>query len=377
MFDLLSQSLSFLQLPVIFFLPLNQPSLRIVLMYQSSTLNRHSQIEKQEKMALNNSISVFSTYGGPLNVDLSFKRSWLGRKAILTKEHLPNFRNGKLAGLVLPVDSLDDIRTALAEIAESNGELVLAADAASILATPTCKSFSITLCACYKTIEEDLGKIAFLRQLGVRLFTYSSNRRNLLADGCGERKPGGLSHLGVDAAKELERCGIIPDVSHLCDESFWDLLENTQGPIVATHSNTRALCASPRNLTDSQIKAIGDRGGFIGISTFPTLVAEQDPSVEVLVQHIEHIAEIAGNESVTIGTDLIDFLGSLFDATLDHADPGRNLYNKEPSSPVTTGIGSYAQVHNLMEALAAHGYTDEQLEMIAYKNLARVMGRVP
>jgi membrane dipeptidase len=334
-------------------------------------------MKKREKMALNNSSSVFSTYGGPLNVDLSFKRSWLGRKAVLATEHLPNFRNGKLAGLVLPVDSLDDIRTALAEIAESNGDLVLAVDAPSILATPTRKSFSITLCACYKTIEEDLGKIAFLRQLGVRFFTYSSNRRNLLADGCGERKPGGLSHLGVNAAKEMERCGIIPDVSHLCDESFWDLLENTQGPVVATHSNTRALCANPRNLTDSQIKAIGDRGGFIGISTFPTLVAEHNPSVEVLVRHIDHIAEIAGIESVAIGTDLIDFLGSLFDASLARADPGKNLYNKELSSPVTAGIGCYGEVHNLIDALAAHGYTAEQVGMVGYKNMARVMARVP
>ena len=323
------------------------------------------------------SISVFSTYGGPINVDLAFKHSWLGRKAVLATEHLPNFRTGKLAGLVLPVDTLEDVRIALAEIADSKGELVLATQATNILTAGTSESFSIILCGCYKTIDDDLTKIAFLRQLGVRFFTYSSNRRNLLADGCGERKPGSLSHLGIQAAKELERCGIIPDVSHLCDESFWDLLENTQGPIVATHSNTRAICPSPRNLTDSQIKAIAERGGFIGISTFPTLVAEQDPSVEVLVRHIDHIAEIAGIDSVAIGTDLIDFLGSLFDATLDRADPGKNLYNKESSSPVTAGIGSYAQVHNLIDALAAHGYTVEHLEMIAFKNLARVMACVP
>jgi membrane dipeptidase len=318
-------------------------------------------------------ISVVSTYGGPLNVDIGFKRSWLGKKAVLATEHLPTFRQGHLAGLVLPVDSLDDARTACTEVAESQGALVLVDNAQGLLNAQAQDIFSLILCACYKTVEEDLGRIAFLRQLGVRFFTYSSNRRNLLADGCGERSASGLSYLGVEVAHELERCGVLPDVSHLCDASFWDLLENTRGPVVATHSNTRAICNSPRNLSDDQIKALADRNGFIGISTFPTLVAERDPSVDVLVRHIEHIVEIGGIQSVAIGTDLIDFLGSLFDATLAHADPGKKLYNKQPSAPVTAGIGGYAEVHNLIDALAARGYSDEHLEMIAYKNLRRVL----
>jgi membrane dipeptidase len=319
------------------------------------------------------SISVISTYGGPLNVDIGFKRSWLGKKAVLAAEHLPNFRKGRLAGLVLPVDSLDDVRVAHAEVAESESQVILVDDAKGLTKARANGTFLLILCACYKTIEEDLSRIPFLRQLGVRFFTYSSNRRNLLADGCGERRPSGLSYLGIEVAQELERSGILPDVSHLCDESFWDLLENTRGPIVATHSNTRSICNSPRNLTDDQIKAIAERKGFIGISTYPTLVAEQDPSVEILVRHIDHIAEIAGIEAVAIGTDLIDFLGSLFDATLSHADPGKNLYNKQSSAPVTAGIAGYAEVHNLIDALAGRGYTDEQLGLIAYKNLTRVL----
>ncbi len=321
-------------------------------------------------------ISVVSTYGGPLNVDIGFKRSWLGKKAVLAGEHLPTFRQGHLAGLVLPVDSLDDVKTAIAEVSESQGALVVVDSAQELLDALARGAFSTILCACYKTVEEDLSRIALLRQLGVRFFTYSSNRRNLLADGCGERSASGLSYLGVEVAHELERCDILPDVSHLCDASFWDLLKNTRGPIVATHSNTRAICHSPRNLSDDQIKALADRHGLIGISTYPTLVSEQDPSVDVLVRHIEHIAEIAGIHSVAIGTDLIDFLGSLFDATLAHADPGKNLYHKQPSAPVTAGIGGYAEVHNLIDALATRGYSDEHLELIAYKNLCRVLSSV-
>lgn len=316
---------------------------------------------------------VISTYGGPLNVDIGFKRSWLGRKAVLATDHLPNFRAGKLAGLVLPVDSLDEIRIILTEISESENQIVLADNAQDISRARQGGKFTITLCVNYKTIGDDPGKLSFLRGLGVRLFSLSSNRRNLLADGCGERRPSGLSHLGVEVVKELERCGILADVSHLSDESFWDLLENTSAPVIATHSNARAICNNPRNLSDAQIKAIAERRGLIGISTYPTLVAEQDASLEILLRHIDHLVELAGVECVAIGTDFVDFLGSLFDAALSRADPGGNLYRKQESTPVTGGIGSYSQVRNLVDGLEMRGYRDEQLEMILSKNFSRVL----
>jgi membrane dipeptidase len=324
-----------------------------------------------------NAASVISTYGGPLNVDIGFKRSWLGRKAVLATDHLPNFRAGRLAGLVLPVDSLDEIRIIWTEISESENQIVPADNAEDISRAHESGKFTITLCVNYKTIEDDPGKLPFLRRLGVRLFSLSSNRRNLLADGCGERRPSGLSHLGVEVVKELERCGIFADVSHLSEESFWDLLENTSAPVIATHSNARAVCDSPRNLSDIQIKAIAERGGLIGISTYPTLVAEQDASLEILLRHIDHIVELGGVECVAIGTDFVDFMGSLFDAALSRADPGGNLYRKQQFTPVTDGIGSYNQVRNLVNGLEMRGYRDEQLEMILKKNFMRVLECLP
>lgn len=317
---------------------------------------------------------VFSTYGGPLNLDIGFKRFWMGRKAVLVTDHLPNFRAGQLAGLVLSVDSLDDIRMVLTEISESEDQLVLADKAEDVAEAGREGKFAIILCASYKTIGEDPGMLSFLWRLGVRLFSLSTNRRNLLADGCGERRPSGLSYLGVEVVKELEGCGILADVSHLSDESFWDLLENTSEPIVATHSNVRAICNNPRNLSDAQIKAIAARGGLIGISTYPTLVAERDASVEILLKHIDYIVELAGVEYVAIGTDLVDFMGSSFDTALSRADPGGTLYRKQESSEVTAGIGSYSEVRNLVDGLMKRGYSDDQLEMILSENFMRVLG---
>jgi membrane dipeptidase len=339
---------------------------------QANTLSEGVKMTREGNIA-----AVISTYGGPLNVDIGFKRSWLGRKAVLATDHLPNLRAGKLAGLVLPVDSLDEIRIIWTEISESENQIVLADNAEDISRAHESGSFTITLCVNYKTIEDDPGKLPFLRGLGVRLFSLSSNRRNLLADGCGERRPSGLSHLGVEVVKELERCGIFVDVSHLSEESFWDLLENTSAPLVATHSNARAVCDNPRNLSDAQIKAIAERGGLIGISTYPTLVAEQDASLEILLRHIDHIVELGGVECVAIGTDFVDFMGSLFDAALTRADPGGNLYRERDSTPVTAGIGTYSQVCNLVSGLEMRGYRDEELEMILNKNFMRMLECLP
>lgn len=321
-----------------------------------------------------NVASVVSTYGGPLNLDIGFKRSWLGRRAVLATDHLPNFRTGRLAGLVLPVDSLDDIQMILTEISESKDQIVLADKAEDMIQAHESGKFTITLCASYKAIGGDPGKLLLLRKLGVRFFSFSSNRRNLLADGCGERRPSGLSQLGVEVVKELERCGILADVSHLSEESFWDLLENTSAPIVATHSNTRVICDNPRNLSDAQIKAIAERGGLIGTSTYPTLVAERDASIDVLLNHIDYMAELVGVEYVAIGTDLVDYMGSLFDATFSSLDPSGSLYGKQESAAVTAGIRGYSEVRNLVDGLVKRGYSDDQLEMILSKNFMRVLG---
>lgn len=319
-------------------------------------------------------LCAFSSYGGPLNSDIDFKRSWLGRKAVLTTDHLPQFRAGKLCGLVIPVDTLNDIRFVHAEISESAGQLKLTKTGSQMQSAAAAGEFAITLCACYKTVGEDAGIVAFLRQLGVRLFTYSSNRRNLLADGCGERTASGLSYLGVDMTRELERNAILPDVSHLSDASFWDVVEHTTGPIVATHSNARRLCPNPRNLSDDQIKVIAERNGLIGVSTYPTLVAEHGATVENLLQHLDYIVNLVGVEHVAIGTDLIDFMGSLFTASLTRADPGHNLYAvKQDATVVTEGVGSYSEVGNVIDGLAKRGYRDEQLKCIFSANLARVL----
>jgi membrane dipeptidase len=322
-----------------------------------------------------NELAVIATYGGPLNVDVGYKRSWLGQKGVLSKDHLPKFHLGKLAGMTLAVDTLDDIRMFFMEIDESEDQIELVETGSEIEQAMARGHFPVILCASYKVIGEDAGMVPFLRKLGVRLFSLSTNVRNLLADGCGERSASGLSYLGLEVVQRLEQSSILPDVSHLSDVGFWDLYGHTSGPIVATHSNARTLCDTPRNLDDNQLKAIAERDGLVGISTYPTLVAENHASLENLLDHIDYLVDQIGIEHVAIGTDFVSFIGSLFDAKLAQADPDGKLYKDYGTSMLTEGIGRFEQVVNLVDGLVRRGYEGECLEKILSKNYIRLLDR--
>jgi membrane dipeptidase len=317
---------------------------------------------------------VLSTYGGPLNADVGFKRSWSGRKHVLVTDHLPNFRAGGLAGLVLPVDSIDDIAMFLMEIHESEHRVVLAEKGTDLQEATEQGVFVVVFCANYASIGDDLSSIPLLRHLGVRFLSLSTNLRNLLADGCGERTPSGLSHLGVSVVRELGNWGIFPDVSHLSEQGFWDVVEQASVPIVATHSNARNLCNTDRNLDDAQLGAIADSGGLVGVSTYPTLIAEEDASLEDLLDHIDYLVEHIGVEHVGIGTDFVSFMGSLIDAKLSNIDPNGKLYKGLGATTLTKGIGCFSEVANLVDGLTARGYADEDLSMILGGNLIRLLG---
>ena len=133
-------------------------------------------------------------------------------------------------------------------------------------------------------------------RLGVRMVGLVHSLRNLLADGVADnRTKGGLSQFGVEVVEELDKLGMIVDVSHLSDASFWDVLEISKDPVVASHSNARAVCNHPRNMTDDMIRALADRGGVMGMNFATDFVHPKNPSVETLV---DHIVDLVGSEHV-------------------------------------------------------------------------------
>jgi len=202
-------------------------------------------------------------------------------------------------------------------------------------------------------IEGRVGMLRVYHRLGVRMVGLVHSLRNLLADGVADnRTKGGLSVLGVQVVEELNRLGMIVDVSHLSDAGFWDVLETSKEPVVASHSNSRAVCPHPRNLTDDMIKALSDTGGVIGMNFAPDFVHKTQPSVETLVDHIDHIVDLVGPGHVGLGSD--------FDGI--------------PSTPV--GLEDASKMPAITEELVKREYSEDYIRLILGGNHLRLIEEV-
>ena len=142
---------------------------------------------------------------------------------------------------------------------------------------------------------EDLYKIGF------RITTLGWNEQNVL---CGSHKTGGgLTEQGREYVFEAQRLGMLIDVSHISDEAFWDIMEITQGPVIATHSNSRAVCNVSRNLTDEMFKAICQTGGVAGLNLYTEFLGE-NASLDTVCDHVLHWLELGGRKHIALGGDL-------------------------------------------------------------------------
>lgn len=153
------------------------------------------------------------------------------------------------------------------------------------------------------------GKLAILRvlfKIGFRSLTLTWNQRNDLADGIGERETGGgLTTFGRNVIREMNKLGMLIDVSHLSEKGFWDVLSLSTQPIAATHSSCSALHAHPRNLQDDQLKALGTQQGIVGINFYPSFLGEKPDKITItdVLRHLEHAVSIAGIDHVGLGSD--------------------------------------------------------------------------
>jgi len=153
-------------------------------------------------------------------------------------------------------------------------------------------------------LHGNLGLLRTLFTLGVRAVGLTWNRANWAADGVLEPRQGGLTGQGLAMVAECNRLGMILDVSHLSERSFWDMVDHTTRPLIASHSNSKALCDHPRNLSDTQIKALIAMNGVIGVTFVPYFVAQGRPAeIEDVVCHIEHICELGGADHIMLGSD--------------------------------------------------------------------------
>ena len=154
----------------------------------------------------------------------------------------------------------------------------------------------------------DMNRLYELYEKGVRLITLTWNYENCIgypnsSDAKEHRK--GLKPFGIDAVSEMNRLGIMVDVSHLSEGGFWDVAKYSEKPFVASHSCARSLCNHKRNLTDEQLRCISDKGGAVGVNYYSHFLREgcKHSNLEDILRHIEYMVNVAGEDAVALGSD--------------------------------------------------------------------------
>jgi membrane dipeptidase len=246
-------------------------------------------------------------------------------------------------------------------------------------------------------IEDSLDILRSFYRLGARYMTLTHTNTNHWADSSGD-KPAhdGLTDFGRDVVREMNRLGMMVDVSHVADATFWDVIETTRAPIIASHSSARALAEHNRNMTDDMLRAVAKNGGVVMVNFYPVFIssevgaaatarnarhkaemdaldakypdegAEYDAAVNamraadplpkaplsVVADHIEHIAKVAGVDHVGIGSD--------FDGI----------------DEVPAGLEDISRMPNLRAELKRRGFSEGDLRKIMGENLMRVFAAV-
>ena len=207
-------------------------------------------------------------------------------------------------------------------------------------------------------------------EFGVRTMMLTWNEENALASGWPGDPERGLTAKGKEAIRRMNELGMVLDVSHINDKGFWDILELSDGhPVIASHSNARAVSPHMRNLSDDMIRALAKTGGVMGMNRADGFIHpdKAKQTVEGLADHVDYIRDLVGIDHIGCGFDFEDYV--------DQAALSKNgIDNEDPAG--TKGIESAAQAHNFLDVLESRGYTQEELEKVAYKNFYRVFKQV-
>jgi membrane dipeptidase len=264
--------------------------------------------------------------------------------------------------------ALDEIAALYAELDESPRAALCTTHAEILQAAREGKKGFILGMEGAEPLGSDLGLLRIFYALGVRVLGIAHAQRNYAADGAflvpkRTGTVGGLSAFGVELVAWAQAMGMLVDVSHLNDPGFWDVVKLSTRPVMASHSNCRALRDDPRNLTDDQIRAVAETDGFIGINSINRFV--EPPDLSHLLDHLDRLVTIAGKEHVGLGLDFCHYL-------LEHKSPVERSGLRQGAYLSVDGLESDADVPKIPGMLAERGYSPDTIDMIMGENFLRV-----
>lgn len=216
-------------------------------------------------------------------------------------------------------------------------------------------------------LNGDIGMVDLYYRLGVRQMLFAYNRNNLAGGGCHDEDVG-LTDFGREVIREMNRVGMVVDCSHCSYRSSMEAIEASRSPVIFSHANARKLCDHERNIWDDQIKACAATGGVIGVTGVGIFLGPKGPTVEHLVEHIDHMVDLVGPEHVGFGMD------SVFHANTPHQPFTRSRdYWPERQYPDSgTGYVPPEAAPRLTQALLDRGYGDHDIRGILGENFLRV-----
>ncbi len=234
-------------------------------------------------------------------------------------------------------------------------------------------------------LEGDLKNLAVFADLGVRIVQPTYNVRNLMGDGCIEKADGGLSKMGYDFISQMNRLHLLLDLSHAGPRTIAEGIAASKAPMAITHTGCRALVDLPRNTRDSELKALAERGGVVGIYFMPFLRESGQPHADDLIRHIEYAVNVCGEDHVGLGTD-----GSISGVPL--TDAYRESFRQQEAARIKLGVaapGESAEVltivpeyndplrfNRLAGDLARRGWTAGRIDKLLGANFARLFAEV-
>jgi len=221
--------------------------------------------------------------------------------------------------------------------------------------------------------EDQIGYVEVFKQLGVGIVQMCYNTQNLVGTGCYERD-GGLSGFGREIVAEMNRVGIMCDLSHVGETTSKEVIEVSEKPVCYSHCLPSGLKEHPRNKSDAELKFIADRGGFVGVTMFtPFLRAGIDATVDDYVEAIEYVMNIVGEDAIGIGTDFTQGHGQDFFEWLTHDKGYARRLTRFGKIINPEGIRTIGEFPNLTEALLRRGFSESQVRKIMGDNWVRVL----